>query len=111
MAKILSVSYDPNLLKTREMLLEQMSYSVVSAEGFAEAFKAFRSQQFDLVILCHSIPQADKEAIATEARKASKSPILGLLRPNERPAKGTKCHTSTPDPKEFMAKIKELVPA
>ncbi|HLJ78747.1 MAG TPA: hypothetical protein VKT75_15105 [Acidobacteriaceae bacterium] len=37
MARILSISYDPVLLRTRELLLQQMGHDVTSAEGFAEA--------------------------------------------------------------------------
>lgn len=58
MARIFSISYDQALLRTRELLLEQMGHSVASAEGFAQAFKLCNqdSGPFDLMILGHSIP-------------------------------------------------------
>ena len=38
--RILSISYDRALLWTRQMLLEQLGYDVVSAEGFSQAWEA-----------------------------------------------------------------------
>jgi CheY-like chemotaxis protein len=61
MAHILSVSYDPTLLMTRELLLQQMGHTVTSVEGFARAFAACESgTKFDFLILGHSIPHDDK---------------------------------------------------
>lgn len=42
-----------------------MGHSVASAEGFAQAFELCDSApgRFDLMILGHSIPQADKREI------------------------------------------------
>src|SRR5690348_11946100 len=58
--RILSVSYDPSLLATRGMLLEQRGYSVTSALGFSRAIEHCRASGFDLFILGHSIPEMDK---------------------------------------------------
>src|SRR6185312_7001664 len=37
MVRILSVSYDPTVVTTRELLLQQMGHTVTSVEGFARA--------------------------------------------------------------------------
>lgn len=65
MARSLSISYDPVLLATRQQLLENMGHSVISAEGFARAYRECEAQNGDLelVILGHSIPHDDNEAI------------------------------------------------
>ena len=55
MARILSVSYDSSLLKTRQLILEQEGHQVVSALGFTDALQQCESSKdFDLFILGHS---------------------------------------------------------
>ena len=82
--RILSISYDPSLLQTREMMLKMAGYDVVSAEGFARAIENC-SGHFDLIIMGHSIPQTDKRAIVAELRRHHcDAPLLSLLRPGER---------------------------
>jgi CheY-like chemotaxis protein len=55
--RILSISYEPAVLSTRRLLLEQLGYEVVSAEGFTEACEAceVNNVHFDLVILEHNV--------------------------------------------------------
>ena len=83
MAHILSVSYDASLLATREMILKLSGYEVTSAEGFTEAMERCRAGKFDMLIIGHSIPHKDKQAIISEVRKVHPVPVLALLRPNE----------------------------
>ena len=42
MAYVLSISYDPDLLGTRELLQKQMGHRVASAEGYAQATLALK---------------------------------------------------------------------
>jgi CheY-like chemotaxis protein len=81
--QILSVSYDTVLLHTRQMLLEASGYSVTSAEGYVDAIKKCRAREYDLLIIGHSIPHADKESIIAELHQHCPAPVLALLRPNE----------------------------
>lgn len=85
MARIFSISYDPTLLRTRELLLKQMGHSVTSAEGFSQAFDVCDREPgtFDLMILGHSIPHEDKRAIIKRCGQTCRCPILALTRINE----------------------------
>ena len=65
------------------MLLEARGYHVTSAEGYVAAIRKCRGGEYDLLIVGHSIPHADKEAIVSEMRQHCPSPVLALLRPNE----------------------------
>jgi CheY-like chemotaxis protein len=61
---MLSISYDQTLLVTRQLILEQQGYEVVSAFGFAEAMQICSTRHdFDLVLMGHSMPQKDKMAL------------------------------------------------
>lgn len=79
MARILSVSYDSSLLKTRQLILEQEGHQVVSALGFTDALQQCESSKdFDLFILGHSIPHRDKEALITAFRVQCPAPVVAL---------------------------------
>ncbi|HEV2278135.1 MAG TPA: hypothetical protein VGS02_08160 [Acidobacteriaceae bacterium] len=110
MAHIFSISYDPILLQTRELLLQQMGHTVTSAEGFAEArrYCGLLDRSFDLVVLGHSIPHEDKRAIIRECLKNCSCPVLALLRTNEPPVQEATRSVST-EPREFLAAVDELL--
>ena len=74
MGKILSVGLDASLLFTREMVLRQTGAEVWSAK-FEPAIALVQSQFFDVVLLCHTLPDADALQILK---------LLGLFWPNSR---------------------------
>ena len=81
--RILSISYDPSLLFTRQAMLELAGYEVVSSEGFASAIENCNGV-FNLIIMGHSIPQKDKRAILAELQEhGCDAPLLSLLRAGE----------------------------
>ena len=63
---VLSISYDSSLLLTRQMLLEQAGYVVVSAHGFTEALERCRNAKYDIVLMGHSMPPKDQSALGHE---------------------------------------------
>jgi DNA-binding response OmpR family regulator len=109
--RILSISYDRSLLWTRQLLLEQLGYEVVSAEGFAPAWDAAedRKNKFDLIILGHSIPPSDKAAIVRHMRDSLGTPILALLRPYESPVAEAERSIDAGDPGGFLKSVKEML--
>ena len=84
-ASILSISYDPSLLHTREWILKAEGFEVTSACGFVEAEEKCRSASFDLAIMGHSIERKDKVALIKEFKKHSQAPVLSLLRHGDAP--------------------------
>ena len=84
MVRILSVSYDESLLKTRHFMLEQCGYQVVSALGFTDALKhCTANDPFDLFVLGHSIPTHDKQALVHAFRETRDAAVVALKRPGE----------------------------
>ena len=83
--RILSISYDSSLLWTRQLVLRQLGYEVVSALGFTEAWEACEAPDanFDLVVLGHTVPTKDKDQMIAHLRQHGDCPILALLRPHE----------------------------
>jgi CheY-like chemotaxis protein len=109
MPHILSVSYDPVLLSTRQLLLESCGYSVTSAEGFIEALDHCRRGGYDLLIIGHSIPHADKRAIVQEASRHRPSPILALLRQNEPELEGATESVDATRPELLLSCVNRLL--
>ncbi len=100
--RILSISYDPLLLKTRQHLLEQRGYAVVSAEGFTEAIERCEAGKFDLVVMGHSIPHRDKEALFELIQRYCPAPVIALLRTGEEPLRGAAGSADPMNPTEFL---------
>lgn len=80
---ILSVSYDWSLLVTRDLVLRKAGYTVTSALGFDDAIRLCTEITFDLVIIGHSMPLGDQQALLDEVRKCSGAPVLSLFRSSD----------------------------
>jgi CheY-like chemotaxis protein len=108
MARILSISYDPALLHTREIILMQAGYEIKSALGLSEAIEAC-NEHYDLMVMGHSIPESDKREVVRELRnRGCHSPILSLNRFGERPIPEA-AKTVEPDPKLVLEAIRSLL--
>src|SRR3954470_9594048 len=76
---ILSAGRDRPLLFTRNRVLEEAGYSVTSTFTAADTVENFFAGDFDLVILCHSIPLEERERIAQLVHMHSPStPVIVL---------------------------------
>jgi len=110
LARIFSISYDATLLRTRELLLEQMGHSVLSAEGFAQAFKLCnQGSGFDLMILGHSIPHEDKREIIRHCDQTCRCPVLALTRVNEQSVPEAARSVDPGDTQAFLVAVRELL--
>jgi DNA-binding response OmpR family regulator len=81
--RILSISYNESLLRTREWILKGAGFDVTSALGFTEASVYCQDRAFDLAIIGHSIPKKDKDALIQQLRSHNHTRILGLRKPGE----------------------------
>ena len=62
-AVILNVGQVPWLLHTRTLVLRSAGYIVESTESVGDAIHHLRAGDFDLVILCHSIPKEERRRL------------------------------------------------
>ncbi len=73
---VLSVGFDPSLLRARGLFLESAGCLVESASTVKEAADRFQSGEFDLVLLCHSVPRKDRDRLTSLIRASgSRTPI------------------------------------
>lgn len=76
---VLSIGVDVPLLNARNFVLQSAGYSVVPARSLKEAVDHFRSGDFDLVLLCHSIPAKEKEHLTCWIRASgSRIPVVSV---------------------------------
>jgi len=84
-AKILSVTYDLSLATTREMLFSSAGFKVSSVFTVGQAIERCAAEEFDLVIVGHSIPLDERKWLLKEVRGSCATPVLALRRAGEPP--------------------------
>jgi DNA-binding NtrC family response regulator len=108
-ARILSVSYDIPLLRTRHVLLEREGYEVVSTSNLATSLEECKQRTFDIFIVGHSIPRDDKAKVIGAFREVCQAPIISLRRGiADSPVEGADFHID-PDPEPLLNTIAQLV--
>jgi CheY-like chemotaxis protein len=78
-AVVLMVGRDRVLVETRSQVLRTAGYIVVLAFNPRHAIDEFVKGDFDLVLLCHSIPCDARERLASVLREhTSRTPIVSV---------------------------------
>ena len=107
---VLCVSWNPSLARTRQMLLTQAGYSVLSALGEEEAALRCRDEA-DLLVLGHSVPRDKKQEVIKCFRKHSQAPILSLLRPGQDKLPEADFAVEAFNPVEFVQAVQTILSA
>jgi DNA-binding response OmpR family regulator len=82
---------------------------VVSASSIREAVDRFQDGDFDLVILCHSIPTKDRERLITLIRASgSLTPIVCIAKTSGKHDAFQTATLNENDTKEFLADLREI---
>ena len=81
--RVLSIGLDFTLVADRSIVLHSAGYSVQSALSTKDAVHRFGKNNFDLVILCHSIPTRERIRL-TSLMRAQGTPIA-VISATERP--------------------------
>ncbi|HEY2171397.1 MAG TPA: hypothetical protein VGJ30_17355 [Candidatus Angelobacter sp.] len=82
-ARILSVTYDPSLAATREMLFTSVGFQVSSTSSINQAIEFCANKRFDLIVIGHSMPMEQTRFLVKELRQRCDTPLLVLQRPGE----------------------------
>jgi DNA-binding response OmpR family regulator len=81
--RILSLTYDPSLARTRELLFTGAGFQVSTYRDVAKAIAACKNDSFDLVVVGHSISLEERESLVKEVRTHCGTPVLALVRHGE----------------------------
>jgi DNA-binding NtrC family response regulator len=106
---VMCVSWLSYLATTREMLLNQAGYAVVSAIGKEQAISKWDAS-VDLLVLGHSLPRAEKQALIEWFKEHSKSPILSLLKPNQQKLPEADFGVEAHNPDDVVKAVREILP-
>jgi CheY-like chemotaxis protein len=91
------------------MLLEREGHQVVSSFGFTESLKHCDEGGFDLFLLGHSIPQADKIKLVESFRQHCPGQIISLRRnAGEQLVDGADYHIE-PDPEPLLKLVSRIL--
>jgi CheY-like chemotaxis protein len=78
---ILAVGQDPMISSTRISVLRGAGYKVESAASAQQAIDRFRSEDFSLVILCHTMPPEERRRLARLIRASGSSIPVVYVQP------------------------------
>lgn len=67
--RILSLATDSSLLTLRAMILQAAGYEVSSASNLLQVIEAYKSGDFDLVLIGHTINGQEKRRISAKLRE------------------------------------------
>ena len=80
---ILAVGKDPAWLESRSSMLRHAGYIVDSEYSVKHAIDRFKQGDFDLVLLCHSMPAQDRNRLIHSIRAfGSLTPIVSVAHPD-----------------------------
>jgi DNA-binding response OmpR family regulator len=84
--QVLSIGYDRVLVNLRALVLQQAGYAVISAIGNENAMILARTEKFELVIVGHSSPVSQRQAMVKWLKdKFPGIPVIALcMAPGER---------------------------
>ena len=105
----LSVSLHPTLLETRSRVLRTGGYTVISTASVVDAATKFLAGDFDLVILCHSIPARDRRYLVARIRDHSPSTPLVLVSATESGHDASLDATIGNDPEQLLQELARVL--
>lgn len=106
---VLAVGYDPLLLDTRSRVLQNAGYTVVSARSLRQALTQFHEGDFDLVVLCHSIPEEDRRQFACLIREHSSCTPIVFVSSGLGQYDRTADLTTENNPDDFISALREIL--
>jgi len=108
--RILSLTYDPSLARTREMLLTGAGFEVSTFSDVDKAIQDCQSNSYDLVVVGHSIPLAERKALVNAVRSRCATPVLAMLRPGEAPVpQADYFFDSTENPARLLTTVQNIL--
>lgn len=107
---ILSVGYDPVVLERWSSVLRIAGYVVESVTSITHALELFWDSDFDLVLLCHSIPLQDRNRL-TSAIRASGShvPVIAVAPAAQEFSSGFADAITESDPAEIVNGVEKAL--
>jgi CheY-like chemotaxis protein len=104
---ILSAGRNADLLKQRNAALAAEGYKVSSASDSCEIVEKLLNGDFDLVLLCHSIPNEDRRRLARIIASYTPSTPVILISEDESPQFDPVPRALNCPPEQVMAMVRD----
>jgi CheY-like chemotaxis protein len=110
LTRILAVSYDPQLLRSRCAILRKAGYILESATSMNEAINRFQAIDFDLVLLGHSVPVPERDVLLRVIRASgSLAPVVTVAPLTDRLPYAPAETIIQSSPEKLLSGIKEVL--
>lgn len=109
--RILSVGKTKSLMVSRSMLLRHAGYGVEEAYSLREALRIADSVLLDAVLICHTIPTADRDSLISYIRERWKTLPIFCIDNTGVPPPIKRCHVVSNTPEELLAAVNAVVQA
>lgn len=106
--RIICVSWNEALAKSREVLLRSLGVTVLSALYEQEA-RAVCQEDADLLVLGHSVPNEKKRAVIDCFRQHSTAPVLSLLRTGDTKLPEATVGVESAKPEEVLRVVRQIL--
>lgn len=106
---LLSIGADPSVLATRSDVLKRAGYLVSTASSETSARTILEQSDFDMVLICHSLPAVDRQKVIGVARSAAKSPKIVAIHRGEKEAAADGAVHSLDGPDKLLQCIAEVL--
>jgi len=108
--RILLLTYDPSLARTREMLFSGAGFEVSTFLDIDKAIEDCQSNSYDLVVLGHSIPLEERTSLVKAVRSRCATLVLAMLRQGEAPVpQADYFFDSTESPARLLATVQDIL--
>jgi DNA-binding response OmpR family regulator len=106
--RIICISWNEALSKSRELLLRSLGVTVLSALYQRQAISACR-EKADLLVLGHSVPKEEKRSLIRCFREHSDAPVLSLLQTGDRKLPEATFGVESSKPEEVLRAVREIL--
>jgi len=103
---LLSVGYDPLLMRTRSFILRQAGFTVDEAYNLNGALGLLMSDSIDAVLLCHTIPKDKQRSFISAAHRERRLLPIICIKAQDHEGNQHGCLSVGSDPDELLEAVK-----
>lgn len=103
---LLSVGYDPLLLRTRSFVLRQAGFTVDEVYNLNGALGLLMSDSIDAVLLCHTVPKDKQRAFIAAAHRERRLLPIVCIKAQDYEGNQQDCVSVGSDPDELLQAVK-----
>lgn len=106
---ILYAGRDPGLVQSRRLILEAAGYVVDLCDSTEDCIRKFLEGEYDLVMLCNSLREGDRERLSSLVRRFSaRTSVLRVCSLPEE-AQKSPAHACTGEPEIILGSVAAIV--